>query len=70
MCGVPVCRVRRIWGGEIKYLLGSLVKVSNLTLLGRGWGGEGREPRKPGDWAPHRQHPGYSSLSLHPPSWD
>lgn len=50
MCGVLVCRVGRSWGGEIKCLLGSLVNVSNLTLLGRGWGrgGEGtQETRSP-----------------------
>ena len=35
MCGVLVCQVGRSWGGEIKCLLGSLVNVSNLTLLGR-----------------------------------
>ena len=47
-----VCRVGHSWGGEIKCLLGSLVNVSNLTLLGKGGGGVGRGPRKPGDWAP------------------
>lgn len=62
MCGVLVCQVGRSWGGEIKCLLGSLVNVSNLTLLGQGVG-EGRGG-DPGNQEPeHHQHPGYRSLS-------
>ena len=66
VCGLPVRWVVCIWGSRIKCLLGSLVNVSNLTLLAGveegQWAWQGGDPGNQ-ETRPH-QHPGSLCLSV------